>query len=205
MVSERDALFLEKFSHEWSGWVLIVFALLIVIAVVASRVRKRFSPNAGVVRASKVANWAVGTGALLFLGTQTHYPCAVIANHKYNCLSNVLDLARSQNLYAEDHDGYLLGANDWMSRLPMQNGDMGSTARCAGAEGPISYTLNKSLVGVSTATLGDFAVTPEVFDADGKTVCSEECLARGRHLDSPMIGFADGHAAPARATKPLKW
>lgn len=134
-----------------------------------------------------------------------HFPCAAVASHTSSCLSNVKSLTQAQNMYAEDHDGLLLSIDDWASRLPSQKGYVSSPPRCAGAEGPVSYALNKRLVGARTNVVDNAAATPQVFDADGKSVCGRECLATGRHLGSPIVGFVDGHAAPVRRSSALQW
>lgn len=61
-MSEQDALFWMKFSHEWSGGLRTSLAFLMLFAIATRTVQKRAPANLAMVRTSKVATWALLSG-----------------------------------------------------------------------------------------------------------------------------------------------
>ena len=113
-------------------------------------------------------------------------PCAQIAAFKSNCMSTAKSLAQAQLTYAADNDGAWCDKSDWQAVLSPDK-----VLTCPGALGSVSHALNKGLVGKKTDSITD-PKQVMIFDADGKAICDEQCLATKRHLGAPVCATVEG-------------
>lgn len=121
-------------------------------------------------------------------------------NRNTRCLSALKHVTLSMLVYAEDYDGRLPGASDWMERSKdyMKSGLAGY--RCSEITEPgFGFAFRDTMAGVDVLAFSDEAPQPFLFD-------SVDCRwnahggyglipSQGRHEGKSSIGFADGHAA----------
>lgn len=195
-MQERDALFWAGFSHGWSGAVLGITILALVIAIILGCAQKRAPGNrvlAKIALASKVVSASTVVFALL---TQMHLPCATLAALSTRCSLNLRKLVQAQALYAADHDDHVFGSPDWQARLGQQQ------LRCPAAKDNVSYAINRAVIKVRLSDMSGETVL--LFESGDQTIGGTPDLAAGRHQGRPWLVTIDGHAQSYRPGK-TKW
>lgn len=119
------------------------------------------------------------------------------------CLSNLSQLALAALIYAQDHDGRLPDADQWVDEI-FPYAKNGEIFKCPAAPDlEYGYAMNEALSGEQVQTLAAPAQAVLFFDSDlGKrnAAAGPEALAKpGRHLGGHNCCFADGHTKWMRA------
>ncbi len=121
------------------------------------------------------------------------------------CMNNVKQINLAVIMYADDHQGYFPGTNQWCEVLKPYLGGSTAAFRCpAQGDARCSYAYNANLEGKKMSDLRSPATTVLVFSsADGWNLSGGNGVAAAHsHAGQALtVGFADGHTEIARPVR----
>ncbi len=121
------------------------------------------------------------------------------------CTANMKQIAMAAQMYSQDYDGALPGANPWSEQLrPYLRNDNLLTCPAVSVGGAVGgYSLNSDLAGARMSAVQAPESVPLIFESQVLTLDSIEpfssFLQVSRHGETRSVAYADGHARGLKA------